>query len=157
MNFKLICWRLNLHQKVWYKSEKAFGLWSELHYTTRGLVYRCIDSLALAGSWLYVSIHQSPSLCNVIQITGPCLLAIIIYCQEPINNNVANGNRAYYLFALLCVVCQLFDINFMEGMESCCLMEKMLQHRYLYMKQLYVTKMGPRKYFGLLHKTKTIS
>ena len=38
INFKLICWRLNLHQKVWYKSEKAFGLWSEWHYTTRGLV-----------------------------------------------------------------------------------------------------------------------
>ena len=25
------------HTKVWYKSEKAFGLWSEWHYTTRGL------------------------------------------------------------------------------------------------------------------------
>ena len=30
----------------------------------------------LTGSWLYVSILQSPSLCNAIQITGPCLLAI---------------------------------------------------------------------------------
>ena len=39
INFKLICWCLNLHQKVWYKSEKAFGLWFEWHYTTRGLVY----------------------------------------------------------------------------------------------------------------------
>ena len=39
INFKLICWRLNFHQKVWYKSEKAFGLWSEWHYTTRGSVY----------------------------------------------------------------------------------------------------------------------
>ena len=39
MNFKLICWRLNLHRKVRYKSEKALGLWSEWHYITRGLVY----------------------------------------------------------------------------------------------------------------------
>ena len=29
-----------------------------------------------AGSWLYASIPQSHSLCNTIQTTGPCLLAI---------------------------------------------------------------------------------
>ena len=39
INFKLICWGLNLHRKVWYKSEKSFGLGSEWHYTTRELVY----------------------------------------------------------------------------------------------------------------------
>ena len=27
------------HWKVWYKSEKAFGMCSEWHYTTRGLAY----------------------------------------------------------------------------------------------------------------------
>ena len=27
------------HRKVWYKSEKAFGMCSEWHYTTRGLAY----------------------------------------------------------------------------------------------------------------------
>ena len=32
---------LKLYQKVWYKSEKAFGLWSEWHYTTRGW---CMDT-----------------------------------------------------------------------------------------------------------------
>ena len=29
----------NSHWKVWYKSEKAFGMCSEWHYTTRGLAY----------------------------------------------------------------------------------------------------------------------
>ena len=38
MHFKLLCGLLNSHQKLWYKSEKAFGLWSEWHFTTRGLV-----------------------------------------------------------------------------------------------------------------------
>ena len=50
--------------------------------TQRGrLVYGYIYSLALTGSWLYVSIHQSPSLCNAIQITGqmPSRFYIIPY------------------------------------------------------------------------------
>ena len=53
INFKLICWCVNLHQKVWYKSEKAFGLWSEWHYTTRGLVYGYIITRA-TRSWLCI-------------------------------------------------------------------------------------------------------
>ena len=36
-------------------------------------------SLALSGSWLYVSIHQSPLLCNAKQITGSCLLTIWLH------------------------------------------------------------------------------
>ena len=51
------------HWKVWYKSEKAFGMCSEWHYTTRGLAY---------GDF-----RQSPSLCTTILNTCPCLLAII--------------------------------------------------------------------------------
>ena len=39
VNFKLICWCVNLHQKVWYKSEKPVRPWSGWHYTTRELVY----------------------------------------------------------------------------------------------------------------------
>ena len=35
-----MCWCLNLHHKVWYK--RIFGLWSEWHYTNRGLVHGCI-------------------------------------------------------------------------------------------------------------------
>ena len=49
MNFELICWCINLHQKVWYKSEKAFGLWPEWHYTTREI-----------GGWIHII--TSPSL-----------------------------------------------------------------------------------------------
>ena len=34
------------HWKVWYKSEKAFGMCSEWHYTTRGLAYGDWDKFA---------------------------------------------------------------------------------------------------------------
>ena len=37
VNYKLICWCLNLHKKVRYKSEKAFGLWPELHNSGIGV------------------------------------------------------------------------------------------------------------------------
>ena len=38
MKYKLIFWCLNLYLKIWYKSKKAFGLWIDWYYTTRGLV-----------------------------------------------------------------------------------------------------------------------
>ena len=59
------------HWKVWYKSEKAFGICSEWHYTTRGLANGALRARC------HVSIRQSLSLCNAILNTCPCLLAII--------------------------------------------------------------------------------
>ena len=47
---------------------------------------------ALTGSWLYVSMHQSPSLCNAIQTTWPCLLAIPIFSADVITDPCPNFN-----------------------------------------------------------------
>ena len=52
-------------------------IWMALHNSGIGVWIHIITRPA--GSWSYVSIHQSPSLCNAIQITGPCLLAFISY------------------------------------------------------------------------------
>ena len=55
------------HWKVWYKNENAFGK----KYTGRMETWQ----LALRAR-CHVSIRQSPSLCNAILNTCPCLLAI---------------------------------------------------------------------------------
>ena len=52
------------HWKVWYKSEKAFGMCSQRHTKTRSTA-RC-----------HISTRQSLSLCNAILNTCQCLLAI---------------------------------------------------------------------------------
>ena len=62
------------HKKVWYKSEKALGMCSECHYTTGDWGMETWQ-IAL-GARCHVSIRQTPSLCNAILNTCPCLLAI---------------------------------------------------------------------------------
>ena len=54
---------------------KAFGMCSEWHYTTRWLTYGNM-TFRPTGSLSYVSIRQSPSLCNATLNTCPCLRAI---------------------------------------------------------------------------------
>ena len=81
------------HWKVWYKSEKAFGMCSEWHYTTRGLAYG--------------DIRQSPSLCNAILNTCPCLLAIYIYVKHSsfstqIRNMILRMHNKMFLQTLVC-------------------------------------------------------
>ena len=49
----MICYCLNCHVKVRHKSKKAFGLWAEWHYTTRGLAYGYIITRA-SRSWLCI-------------------------------------------------------------------------------------------------------
>ena len=62
------------HWKVWYKSEKAFGMCSEWHYTTRGLAYGDMTTRPTGSlSCLHPPI---PELCIAILNTCPCLLAI---------------------------------------------------------------------------------
>ena len=39
LHYELLCWYFSSHPEVWYKNEKTIGLWSDWHYTTRGLVY----------------------------------------------------------------------------------------------------------------------
>ena len=61
-----------LYWKVWHKSEKEFGMCSECHDTTRGLVMET-RQLALGGS---SCLHPpNPSLCNAILNICPYLLA----------------------------------------------------------------------------------
>ena len=70
------------HWKVWYKSEKAFGMCSEWHYTTRGLA----DG----------DMTTSP-LCNAILNTCPCLLAI--WCNRSENLCTCSKRKKYTLGA----------------------------------------------------------
>ena len=97
------------HRKVWYKSEKAFDMCSEWHYTTRGLAYGDMTTRPM-GSLSKVSIRQSPSLCNAILNTCPCFLAIFPLLLWDIRCNSCDYSfrNAYYIYMYIYMHIQLF-------------------------------------------------
>ena len=73
-DFKLICWRLNLHKRVRYKSEKAFDLISKWHYTTRPdwLVIMYPSTNLPRCATLFRSQAHAFSLCDYRDVTWAC-------------------------------------------------------------------------------------
>ena len=78
INYKMICCCLNLHKNVWYKTRRLLACdVNGITQPSRGLAYGYIITRANACD--YVFVHQFPSLCNAIPITGSCLPVITYY------------------------------------------------------------------------------
>ena len=62
--FKNAVFSLKSYLTVWYQNEKAFGMYSQWHYTNYALTYGYLTS----GLWslCHVRIRQSPSMFNAI-------------------------------------------------------------------------------------------